>query len=154
LDEAVVAGRKAVELSPTNANAITQLAYVQISRNDLDDALSTSQKLSAGDFNRPFVAGVVAARRGQVTGVESAIAALRGLFGDFASYQFAQIHAMSGAVDKAFTELTVAERVKDPGLMSTMRDPFLKALRGDARFGALLERLQFPVIDPGIGTKN
>lgn len=151
LDEAVSAGRRAVELSPTNANALTQLAYVQVSKNDLAGALKTSRALADGDFNRPFVAGVVAAKRGQPAGVDAAIAALRGLFGDFASYQFAQIHALSGAVDQAFAELAVAEKVKDPGLMSTMRDPFLKPLRRDRRFGSLLQRLQFPVIDAGIG---
>jgi serine/threonine-protein kinase len=150
LDEAVVAGRRAVELSPTNANALTQLAYVHVSRNELAEALNVSGKLSAGDFNRPFVAGVVAARRGQAAGVDAAIAALRGLFGDFASYQFAQIHAMAGAVDQAFKELSVAEKVRDPGLMSTMRDPFLKALRGDARFADLIGRLQFPLVDEAI----
>jgi serine/threonine-protein kinase len=151
LDEAVAAGRRAVELSPTNANAITQLAYVHVSRNELDEALRVSGMLSAGDFNRPFVAGVVAARRAQARGVDDSIAALRGLFGDFASYQFAQVHAMFGAVDQAFKELAVAEKVRDPGLMSTMRDPFLKVLRGDARFAALIGRLDFPVVDAGIG---
>jgi serine/threonine-protein kinase len=151
LDEAVAAGRRAVELSPTNANAITQLAYVHVSRNELDEALRVSGMLSAGDFNRPFVAGVVAARRAQARGVNDSIAALRGLFGDFASYQFAQVHAMFGAVDQAFKELAVAEKVRDPGLMSTMRDPFLKVLRGDARFAALIGRLDFPVVDAGIG---
>lgn len=151
LDEAVATGRRAVELSPTNANALTQLAYVHVSRNELDEALSVSGKLSAGDFNRPFVAGVVAARRGQATGVDAGITALRGLFGDFASYQFAQIHAMSGALDKAFEELAVAEKVKDPGLMSTMRDPFLKSLRGDGRFAALVDRLAFPIVDAAVG---
>jgi serine/threonine-protein kinase len=151
LDEAVAAGRRAVELSPTNANAITQLAYVHVSRKELAEALKVSKMLSAGDFNRPFVAGVVAAIRGQAADVDASIAALRGLFGDFASYQFAQIHAMSGAVDRAFEELAVAEKVKDPGLMSTMRDPFLKSLRGDGRFAALIGRLKFPVVDAGIG---
>lgn len=151
LDEAVASGRRAVELSPTNANALTQLAYVHVSRNELDQALNVSGQLSAGDFNRPFVAGVVAARRGEAAGIDASIAALRGLFGDFASYQLAQVHAMSGAIDKAFEELAMAEKVRDPGLMSTMRDPFLRALRGDGRFAALVGRLDFPVLDPGIG---
>lgn len=154
LDEAAAAGRRAVELSPTNANALTQLAYVLVSKNDLDGALAISAKLSKGDFNRPFVAGVVAAKRGQAAGVDASIAALRGMFGDFASYQFAQIHAMAGAIDLAFAELATAEKVKDPGLMSTMRDPFLKALRGDGRFAALVGRLQFPVVDAGIGVSR
>jgi hypothetical protein len=58
---------------------------------------------------------------------------------------------MAGAIDRAFEELAVAEKVKDPGLMSTMRDPFLKALRGDGRFAALVERLKFPLVDAVIG---
>jgi hypothetical protein len=98
-----------------------------------------------------LVAVVVAARRGKAAGVDASIAALRGLFGDFASYQFAQVHAMAGAIDQAFKELAVAEKVRDPGLMSTMRDPFLKALRGDGRFAELIGRLKFPVLDAGIG---
>lgn len=154
LDEAIAAGRRAVELSPKNANAITQLAYSQLSRGDLDGAIATSQALSAGDFNRPFIAGVAAAKRGQAAGVDAAIAALRGLFGDFASYQFAQLHALAGSADKAFDALAVAEKVKDPGLMSTMRDPFLKPLRGDTRFGSLVARLKFPIVDSGIAVAH
>jgi hypothetical protein len=123
---------------------------VHVSRNELADALKVSGTLSPGDFNRPFVAGVVAARRGQPAGIDEAIAALRGLFGDFASYQFAQIHAMGGAIDDAFKELAVAEKVRDPGLMSTMRDPFLRALHGDGRFAALVGRLAFPVVDAAV----
>ena len=72
------------------------------------------------------------------------------MFSDYASYQFAQIHALAGAVDRAFDALEVAEKVKDPGLMSTMRDPFLKPLRGDRRFAALIARLKFPIVDAGI----
>ncbi|MCW3798553.1 TIR domain-containing protein [Sphingomonas sp. BN140010] len=151
LDEAITAGRKAVELSPTNANALTQLAYTYIDSRDHAAALRTSQGLSDGDFNRPFVAGAVAAKEGRQDGVDQAIAELRKMFADYASYQYAQIYALAGKTEPAFAALTVAERVKDPGLMSTMRDPYLRSLRADERFAALVRRLNFPIVDPGIG---
>jgi TolB-like protein/tetratricopeptide (TPR) repeat protein len=153
-DEAIAAGRRAVELSPTNANAITQLAYTYVGSGEYPAALQTSQALSEGDFNRPFVAGAVAAKQRQQAGMDQAIASLRDMFGDYASYQYAQIHALAGQAEQAFAALAVAERVKDPGLMSTMRDPFLRSLRADARFAALVRRLDFPIVDPGIGSKG
>jgi serine/threonine-protein kinase len=153
-DEAIVAGRRAVELSPTNANAITQLAYTYVGSGDYPAALQTSQALSEGDFNRPFVSGAVAAKRGQQTGMDQAIASLRKLFGDYASYQYAQIYALAGKAEQAFAALAIAEQVKDPGLMSTMRDPFLKSLRTDGRFAALVRRLNFPIVDRGVGSKG
>jgi serine/threonine-protein kinase len=154
INEAIVAGRRAVELSPTNANAITQLAYTYVGSGDYPAALQTSQALSEGDFNRPFVSGAVAAKRGQQTGMDQAIASLRKLFGDYASYQYAQIYALAGKAEQAFAALAIAEQVKDPGLMSTMRDPFLKSLRTDGRFAALVRRLNFPIVDRGVGSKG
>jgi tetratricopeptide (TPR) repeat protein len=147
LDEAVTAGRKAVELSPKNANALTQLAYAYIDSSDHVAALRTSQGLSESDFNRPFVAGAVAAKERRQLGIDQAIAELRKMFADYASYQYAQIYALAGQAEQAFAALSVAERVKDPGLMSTMRDPTLRSLRADARFAALVSRLNFPIVD-------
>jgi tetratricopeptide (TPR) repeat protein len=137
-------------LSPTNANALTQLAYTYVDSGDYPAALKTCQALSDGDFNRPFVAGAVAAKRRQQGGMDQAIGELRKMFSDYASYQYAQIYALAGEAEQAFAALAVAERVKDPGLMSTMRDPYLQSLRADARFPALVRRLAFPVVDPGI----
>jgi hypothetical protein len=73
------------------------------------------------------------------------------MFGDYASYQYAQIYALAGKTEEALASLAMAEKVKDPGLMSTMRDPFLKSLRTNGGYAALVARLNFPIVDRGIG---
>ncbi len=145
--DAIAAGRKAIELSPTNANALTQLAYSYVGSGDFPAALRTIEALSEDDFNRPFVRGAIAAKKKQPAGIAQSIEELHKLFGEFASYQFAQIYALAGQTEKSLSALAVAEKVMDPGLMSTMRDPFLTSLRGDGRFAALIGRLDYPVRD-------
>lgn len=151
VDEAITAARKSVELAPNNASCINQLAISLIEGGRYDEALKVSDSLPAGDPFRTIIAGLAAARRGQRAEAEKQMSVLRGLYGDYASYQYAEIHALLGDTELAFAALMTAEKAKDPGLISTMRDPFLKSLRQDPRLLALLKRMKFPVIDPGIG---
>jgi hypothetical protein len=69
---------------------------------------------------------------------------MRELFGDAASFNYAQIYAQARDGERTFTALARAFEVKDPGLTGLKTDPFLDPIRGDGRYAALLQRLNFP----------
>ncbi len=87
---------------------------------------------------------LAAARLGDRAGSDKALARLKQLLGDAASYQYGEIHAQRGEIDLAFAALDRAWTVRDPGLVGLRADPFLDPLRGDPRFKALEKRLNFP----------
>ena len=61
------------------------------------------------------------------------------------SYQAAQVYAWRGEPDKAFEWLGNAVDHHDGGLYYVKFDPFLRPLRGDPRYAALLKRMNLPV---------
>lgn len=151
VEKAMEAAEKALALSGTNVNVIHGLALYSVERGDYEKALRAAADLPAEDFRAAQIGAVVAARQGRRPDMDKHVGSLRDLYGDYASYQYAQIHAQAGNLDQAFAALDVAVKVQDPGLIETMRDPLLKPLRKDPRLLAILKRLRFPIIDPGIG---
>jgi hypothetical protein len=61
-----------------------------------------------------------------------------------AAYQIAQVRAWRGEKDPAFNWLDRAYSQRDAGLTLLIGDPLMDSLRGDARFTALLHKLQLP----------
>jgi hypothetical protein len=66
---------------------------------------------------------------------------LRSIYGDAASYQFAQAYAQRGDTDKAFAALQRGLEVNDPGLNTLRVDPLFDPIRSDPRFDTLLKKL-------------
>ena len=60
------------------------------------------------------------------------------------AYQIAEVHAFRGEADAAFQWLEVAYAQHDGGLSTIKYDPFLKPLRGDPRYAAMLRKLGLP----------
>lgn len=87
---------------------------------------------------------VLAARSGDRAMAIAKKNRLSELYGEAASYQFAEIYAALGETDQAFGELERAWQIEDPGLLGMKVDPFLDPLRRDPRFAAMLVRLRFP----------
>ena len=80
-----------------------------------------------------------------VTGIATAMKErLEQLYGEAASFQYAEIYASLGDLDRAFAALDRAWQIKDPGLLGLKVDPFLDPLRRDPRFDALLDTIGFP----------
>lgn len=87
---------------------------------------------------------VLAARTGDRATANAKKDRLSQLYGEAASYQYAQIHAALGETDQAFAQLDRAWQIKDPGLLGMKVDPFVEPLRRDPRFAAMLVTLRFP----------
>ena len=60
------------------------------------------------------------------------------------AYQIADVHAFRGEADAAFQWLDTAYAQHDGGLATIKYDPFLKPLRGDPRYAAMLRKLGLP----------
>ena len=87
---------------------------------------------------------IIFARSGDRAGAEQKIKRMQSLYGDAASYQYAQIYASLGDKDRALAALEHAWSVRDPGLFTIRIDPLLDPLRNDARFQAIIKRMNFP----------
>jgi TolB-like protein/DNA-binding winged helix-turn-helix (wHTH) protein len=61
-----------------------------------------------------------------------------------ASYLIAEVYAFRNQPDEAFQWLDRAYAERNDGLTATKVDPFLRNLHHDARYGALLKKLNFP----------
>ena len=72
------------------------------------------------------------------------LARLREIAGDGAHYQYAQIYAQLGDKEQGLQALEKAWQVRDPGLTMMLVDPLLDPVRTDARFVAILKRVDNP----------
>ena len=64
--------------------------------------------------------------------------------GDMENFNYAAIHAQLGDKEAAFAALNRAWEIRDTGLLGLKVNPFLDPLRGDARCGAVLRKVDFP----------
>ena len=60
------------------------------------------------------------------------------------AYQIAEAYAWRGEKDQALEWLERAYRQRDAGLTILKYDPFMRGLRGEARYKALLRELRLP----------
>ena len=84
---------------------------------------------------------IVAGKLGDRKRSDEKLDQLRSVYGDAASYQFAQAYAQRRDTDRAFTALQRGLEVNDPGLNTMRVDPLFDPIRNDRRFAAILKRL-------------
>jgi TolB-like protein len=75
---------------------------------------------------------------------DAALAEMEAKFGAHGCYQIAEAYAYRNQPDRAFEWLEKAYRDRDPGLTWIGYDPFVKSLRPDARWAALVQRMKLP----------
>jgi len=88
-------------------------------------------------------AGLVEYKKGNIAAADKALADLRGSSGDKVLYQYAQIFAQRGELDKAISALQQARAKDDSGLVMLYNDPLLEPLRKRPEFSSLLKSLGF-----------
>lgn len=142
--EAIDACNKALALAPERNYPRYVASDSLILLDRAGEARAMLAKIPPDNYVRQTNEAIIAARGGDRAGAEALIAKIRGTYADQASYQYGEIHAQLGDADSAFAAFEKAVEVRDPGLISFKRDPYLDPLRRDPRHAALLKRLKFP----------
>jgi serine/threonine-protein kinase len=141
---AIESARKSLELAPGRSYPHQLIGDSLVLMNRPNDALAEYKKVPVDDVFRLAGEAIVQGRSRDAAGLERTLAHMRDLFGDAATYNYAQVYAQAGDKDRAFAALSKALEVKDAGLTGLKTDAFLDPIRGDTRYAALLKRLNFP----------
>ena len=120
------------------------VAFALIVQNKLAEAEHYQQKAPPDNYNRLVNEAVILARTGRHREIPLIVARLHHLYGDAASFQYAEVYAQSGDKDRAFAALNRASEIRDAGLLRIKTDAYLEPLRSDPRYQFLLKKLNFP----------
>lgn len=133
---------KALALSPERSTLHGDIGNAWLMLGDLGKA---SEAFALEKNNLLALPGraFIAQRRGQRAAADAALAALIAEHGDNSLYQQAQIWAQGKDSERGFATLDKAWAARDSGLVYLLNDPFLKPLHSDARYTALLRRMNF-----------
>jgi TolB-like protein/lipoprotein NlpI len=138
----------ALTIDPAYPYALNDLAALEIIEHKPKDALVVLQRFVGDDLvsltfrltNTAMAEHSLGHAKESQHALDEAIAKVA----QTGAYQIAEAHAWRGEADKAFEWLERAYRQRDGGLGSLKSDPLLAALRGDARYKALLKKINLP----------
>ena len=138
--------RKALELSPTNQGAHAQTGLSILLRGgDAATALAEIALEPDADARTWSLAMAAQLTGHRNEGDQWLVAKESSRSNPDDLYGAAELHAMRAEADLAFAALDRAYEARSSGLVDVRNDPFLKPLRKDPRFAALLRRLKLPV---------
>ena len=136
--------RRALQTMPTRNRIHTSLGNTLLMLGHIDEARREYLAVPPDNLYRMIGLAFAAARSGNPASAEQQRASIVGRYGDSAHYQYAQIDAQMGKRDRAFSELELAWKFRDPGLASIKVDAFVDPLRTDPRYAAVIAKLNFP----------
>ena len=136
--------RKILTISPGAMPPLNALGDAMLLMGKYPEARAAYEQMPANDVFRITSEGILDERTGNHSASAEALNKLERLFGGAASYQLAQLHAQRGEQDAAFRALDQALRVRDPGLVVLLTDPFMDPLRKDPRFAQFRNKISFP----------
>jgi len=140
-DAAIGEAQRTLKLAPALWIPQYFIALSLILKNDPKAAQQYLDVLPADLTVRLAGEAIVAGRLGDRRRSDQKLDQLRSVYGDAASYQFAQAYAQRGEPDKAFEALDRGLKVDDPGLNTLRVDPLFDPVRTDRRFKAILTQL-------------
>lgn len=140
-DAAIGEARQTLKLAPALWVPQYFIALCLIMKKDPEGAQKYLNALPADLTVRLAGEAIVAGRLGDRQRSDRKLEQLRSVYGDAASYQFAQAYAQRGEPDRAFAALERGLQVNDPGLNTLRVDPLFDPVSRDPRFTALLDRL-------------
>jgi len=144
--EAVGAIRKSIEIDPTGPGLHAFLAQLLLAAGQKDDVLAEVEKESDPGSRAYALAWIyiVLGRRGDA---DAALAELEKKFSADQTYYIAQLHALRGERDQAFSWLNRAYQQRDSGIVRPPPitvDPDMRNLHGDPRWEAFLRKMKLP----------
>jgi hypothetical protein len=110
----------------------------------LADAKTQFELAAPDKWERLTGEALIFARTGDAAGVQRKVQRMQDVFGEAASYQYAEIYAQTGDRERALSAIEAAWAVRDAGLISIQVDPLLDPLRGEPRFESIVKKMNFP----------
>jgi TolB-like protein len=135
--------QRALDIEPDSNYALYNLGTLQLLENRAADALATFRQIGDDVFSPTGIA-MAEHSLGHPKESQQALDALIAKYAQGAGYQIAEIYAWRGEKDHAFEWLDRAYQQHDGGLSGIKEDPVLASLRDDARFTAIVHKLQLP----------
>ncbi len=119
------------------------LAFARLLQGRVATAAQAAEQMEPGAFQLMCLALV---RHAQGRGAESdaALNELKARDVQSRGYLIAEVYAYRGEADQAFQWLENSYRTRDSGLTWLVGDPFMQSLYGDARWAALLKKMNLP----------
>lgn len=141
-DAAIEAGQKALAINPKVSSTHGNIGNALLAQDKVAEAAAEFALEKNVTLSLPGKA-IVALRQGDQAAAKAAFDQLVTETGKATLYQQAQILSQWGKRGEALTALEGAYAERDPGLLLTLSDPFLKPLEAEARFKTLLGQLHF-----------
>jgi TolB-like protein/Tfp pilus assembly protein PilF len=132
------------ELAPEGTFISLQLAIQSVLEGQPAVALAEFERLPHDGY-RLWGAALAHQALGQAAAARQALDALKEQFADTMAYDIAILHARWGERDAAFEWLDRAYRQHDGGIVAVKSSIFLRPLRDDPRYIALLRKMNLPV---------
>jgi len=143
-DAAREADRRALEISPDNPQALQDLVRMDLLTGRAAHALEATEKLPL-DNDRLMNVAIAQHELGHARESQQALEALAAKSEGDVAYRLAAVHAWRGERDAAFEWLERAYARHDLQLRFLKVDAFLRNLRGDPRYTALLKKMNLPL---------
>jgi serine/threonine-protein kinase len=138
---AIESARQALAIAPQNIRAKSLVASSFLMLDRTDETVRELKTMPADDYRRLVMEATIAARSGRTSDALNAVRTMEKRYGDAANYQYAQVYAQAGMIDRGIMALDTAWSKRDSGVGSMLVDPFVDPLRKDPRFSALANRL-------------
>ncbi len=140
LDDAAASFQLSLDLSPNFGLAHAFLAIARMLQGRSQEGLALAEAESHGVF-RNLALTLIQHSLGRSTESDAALKAMIDGFGWTAAYQVAEAYAYRGEIEKAYEWLETAYSQRDPGVVYTAVDAFLRPLHGDPRWQPFVRRM-------------
>ena len=109
----------------------------------IDEAQAAFERSSLPAF-REMGTALVEYARGKRHESQQALVHIVATWPNDLTYQIAEVYAFRGESDRAFEWLERSRALHDAGMRYLKYDRFLRSLRGDSRYTALLQKMNLP----------
>jgi TolB-like protein/class 3 adenylate cyclase/Tfp pilus assembly protein PilF len=140
LEETATSFQLALDINPKGGLYHAFLAITRLLQGRLEEARALAEH-ETHDVFRNLAFTMIHHKMGNAAASDAALKTLIDGFGWTAAYQIAEAYAFSGEVDKAYEWLESAYRQRDPGVVYTAVDTFLRPLHSDPRWAPFVHRL-------------